>query len=113
MIVTIDGQEYNEVSYPGGQVVRTVKGSPENVRVIPSSVFWRRFSETEREKIVYNADSTALTIAQRKKLKRFLYELRLDAEVNLDDAGIQTIVNGMETIGTILDGAGRAAEILA
>ncbi len=69
---------------------------------IPLVEFWHRFTQSEKED---------LTDSSNKKIKAFLYELRLFDPVQLTDSRLITAINALETAGIIA--AGRSAVILA
>jgi hypothetical protein len=74
---------------------------PEKITIIANEDLWDRFLETEQENLLDSAN---------KKIKRFLYELRIRPEFNLLDSKLISAINALESASII--GAGRTDEIL-
>ena len=75
--------------------------TPSETRTPSNIAFWEKFKESEQETLVGSNNA---------KIKRFLYELRLKEQINLDDQKVVNTVNAMEKAGIIA--TGRAKEIL-
>lgn len=71
------------------------------ITIIPNIILWDRFIETEKETLLGSAN---------KKIKKFLYELRIRSEFDLADQKLIDAINAFESAGII--GANRAKEIL-
>ena len=69
--------------------------------IISGLKLWDRFQELEQEDLVDSAN---------KKIKKFLYELRIRPTFDLKDSKLINAINALETASII--GVGRAAEIL-
>ena len=72
------------------------------INIISGLELWGRFQEIEQENLVDSAN---------KKIKRFLYELRIRPFFDLTNPKLINAINALETAGII--GVGRAAEILS
>ena len=71
-------------------------------RYVTNEMFWDRFTNAEKEDLVDHSN---------RKVRLFLYELRIRSRINLDNAALATILTAMENAGIL--SAGRAAEILS
>ena len=70
-------------------------------RIISNLEFWERFTQEEQENFTYSG---------LKKVKWFLYNLKIRSSVDLDGPQLANAMNAAETAGLI--GEGRAEEIL-
>ncbi len=87
-----EGYVYNGTSF---------NPSPVSLKIITNKELWGRFIDIEKENLIVSTD---------KKVKRFLFELQMSDNFNLDDAKVKTVINGLETLSLIA--VGRAIEIL-
>ena len=97
--VTLLGKKYNGKDEQGKPIFVDAPIVPD---IIISNInFWDRFTEIEKETLI---DST------NKKVKKFLFELKIRSEVDLTDQKLINAINTMESNSII--GIGRADEIL-
>lgn len=73
-----------------------------DMNIISGVDLWDRFEETEQESLVDSPN---------KKIKRFLYELRIRPSFDLKNQQLINAINVLEAAAII--GVGRAAEILS
>jgi len=99
-IIEENGERYI-VEYRGnGTVICKTLYAP--TTEISGNTLWNRFSEEEQENLIDSAN---------KKIKRFLYELRIRPRFCLTDPKLINAVNALESAGIIDEG--RAAVILS
>jgi len=104
-MVPHDG-DYLEFQYSNGSKVRkhyfkSTPSSPSRTTKMSNTTFWDRFLEEEKEILV---DSN------NKKIKLFLYDIRIRNTIDLEDNKLNNAINALETAGIIA--VGRAMEIL-
>jgi len=91
----IDGKEY------AIDIVKGVVAASTVPFLITNEDFWDRFLESEQDDLVDSAN---------KKVKRFLYELRMTPKINLKNAKLIGAITLAESAGILTPG--RAAQIL-
>ena len=102
----LNNGEYDKINIPyvkwTGTEFEDIPVPPPTTINIPTVDFWERFTSNEQDTLITSGNAV---------VKRFLFRLKISAEINLLDTKLITFVNGLETAGAI--GPGRAAEILA
>ena len=98
--------EYDNINIPyvkwTGTEFEDIPIPPPTIVNIPTVDFWERFTSAEQDTLI--ASTNAI-------VKRFLFRLRISAEINLLNEKLITFVNKLEEAGAI--DPGRADEILA
>ena len=100
-IEEIEGKKYIVERREDGSIIcQSLYVEPDR-SIISGVNLWDRFQELEQEDLVDSAN---------KKIKKFLYELRIRPTFDLKDSKLINAINALETASII--GVGRAAEIL-
>jgi len=98
---------FSNMEQVGSNLIADYRGAILLTKYVPETsicniVFWDRFTDDEKENLLDAAN---------KKIKAFLYELRIRPAFRLNSTKVITAINALESAGII--GVGRADEILA